>query len=71
MDKKSTAGGYPSPYNPAVAGTKSVDQPKLSNEEVMERSFDLMRLVQISRVRESSHPQFDGMNPALLLFDFP
>lgn len=35
--------------------------PDLSKEEIIERSFDLYRLFQISQVRESSLPQFDGM----------
>jgi len=38
-----------------------VEKPKLSEDEIRERSFDLYRLYQISQVRESSLPQFDGM----------
>lgn len=38
-----------------------VPQPELSEEEIKERSFDLYRLFQISQVRESALPQFDGM----------
>jgi len=37
------------------------EKPDLSPEEIKERSFDLYRLYQISMVRESAHPQFDGM----------
>lgn len=36
------------------------DKPPLSDDEIKERSFDLYRLFQISQVRESSLPQFDG-----------
>ena len=36
-------------------------QPELSQDEISERSFDLYRLYQISQVRESALPQFDGM----------
>lgn len=39
----------------------NVPAPELSTEEVRERSFDLYRLFQISQVRESALPQFDGM----------
>lgn len=35
--------------------------PELSQPEIAERSFDLYRLFQISQVRESALPQFDGM----------
>lgn len=35
-------------------------KPELSEEQAGERSFDLYRLFQISQVRESAHPQFDG-----------
>lgn len=35
--------------------------PELTPEEIKERSFDLYRLFQISQVRESALPQFDGM----------
>jgi len=38
-----------------------VEFPNLNDKEIKERSFDLYRLVQISRVRESALPQFDGM----------
>lgn len=38
--------------------TQAVD---LTPEEIKERSFDLYRLFQISQVRESALPQFDGM----------
>lgn len=36
-------------------------KPNLTPEEIKERGFDLYRLYQISQVRESAHPQFDGM----------
>lgn len=36
-------------------------RPNLTPEEIRERSFDLYRLYQISQVRESALPQFDGM----------
>lgn len=36
-------------------------RPDLNPEEIKERSFDLYRLFQISQVRESALPQFDGM----------
>ncbi len=39
----------------------SVDAPKLSPEAILERSFDLNRLFMIAQLRESPHPQFDGM----------
>lgn len=45
----------------AVAPNVFVEPPKLSEEEIKERSFDLHRLYQISQVRESALPQFDGM----------
>jgi hypothetical protein len=35
--------------------------PELTPEQMAERSFDLYRLYQISQVRESALPQFDGM----------
>lgn len=38
-----------------------VPTPELTPDEVKERSFDLYRLFQISQVRESALPQFDGM----------
>jgi len=49
------------PYN-----TESVEPTKtapvnLSEKALKERSYDLTKLTQISRVRESAHPQFDGM----------
>lgn len=36
-------------------------KPELSPEAIQERSFDLYRLFQISQVRESALPQFDGV----------
>lgn len=36
-------------------------KPDLTPEEIKERGFDLYRLYQISQVRESAQPQFDGM----------
>lgn len=38
-----------------------VEPIKLSEAEEAEQSYDLNKLYQISQVRESSHPQFDGM----------
>lgn len=38
-----------------------VPWPELTDDEIKERSYDLYRLFQISTVRESSLPQFDGM----------
>lgn len=35
--------------------------PKLSEEQNLERAFDMMRLYSIAQVRESPWPQFDGM----------
>ena len=47
--------------NPELQKTTETEQPPLTKEELIERSFDLRRLWQISQVREGSHPQFDGM----------
>ena len=38
-----------------------VTPPDLTEEEIGEQTFDLNKLYQISQVRESPHPQFDGM----------
>lgn len=35
--------------------------PQLSDDQMLERAFDLSRLYQIAQVRESPWPQFDGM----------
>lgn len=43
----------------------TVKPPELSPSEISERSFDLFRLYQISQIRESAHPQFDGMGYSL------
>lgn len=40
---------------------ENVKPPTLTEEELLERSFDLNKLFAISQVRESPHPQFDGM----------
>jgi hypothetical protein len=37
------------------------EPPKLTADELIERSTDLNKLYQISLVRETAHPQFDGM----------
>lgn len=46
-------------------GAFSTPFPELSDASIKERSFDLMRLYQISQVRESALPQFDGMGYTL------
>ncbi len=38
-----------------------ITPPTLTPEELAERSFDLNKLFAISQIRESPHPQFDGM----------
>lgn len=40
---------------------KDVRPPTLDSIELAERTFDLNKLFQISQIRESPHPQFDGM----------
>jgi len=40
----------------------SVSPPDLSMDAILERSFDLNRLYMIAQLRESPHPQFDGMS---------
>lgn len=58
MDKErgiQTGGGAPG------AALVTVPAIELTPEEIKERSFDLYRLFQISQVRESALPQFDGM----------
>lgn len=47
--------------NPEQSPNRATPPPELSQEELNERSFDLYRLYQISQVRESALPQFDGM----------
>ncbi len=47
--------------NSPEQGKYFTESPKLTQEEIKERSFDLYRLFQISQVRESALPQFDGM----------
>ncbi len=39
----------------------NITPPNLTDEELYERSFDLNKLFAISQIRESPHPQFDGM----------
>lgn len=41
--------------------TPVVTPPILNEEELKERAFDLSKIYQIAQVRESPHPQFDGM----------
>lgn len=47
--------------NPEQNPLYTTPAPELSDEQIRERSFDLYRLYQISQVRESALPQFDGM----------
>lgn len=47
--------------DPAKMQDSDIEPPKLTEEELTERSFDLNKLFAISQVRESPHPQFDGM----------
>lgn len=47
--------------NPEQNINTATEAPTLTADEIKERSFDLYRLFQISQVRESSQPQFDGM----------
>lgn len=44
-----------------VVSDENVVAPDLTEEELIERAFDLNKLFAISQVRESPHPQFDGM----------
>ena len=39
----------------------TITPPELSEEQIKERSFDLLKLYYISQTRESAQPQFDGM----------
>lgn len=48
----------PDKTNPAES---AITPPDLTAEELHERSFDLNKLFAISQIRESPHPQFDGM----------
>lgn len=41
--------------------TDDITPPVLTAEEIAERFFDLNKLFSISQIRESPHPQFDGM----------
>lgn len=47
--------------NPEQTPNRATQPPELSQEELNERGFDLYRLYEISQVRESALPQFDGM----------
>jgi len=47
--------------DPAKMSDENVTPPELTDEELAERSFDLNKLFAISQIRESPHPQFDGM----------
>jgi len=47
-------------YNPEQT-PNFTPKPELNKDEISERSFDLYRLYQMSQVRESALPQFDGM----------
>ncbi len=51
------------PMSPDVEkqGDSDIVAPNLTEEELLERSFDLNKLFAISQIRESPHPQFDGM----------
>lgn len=53
--------GALAPGTAAPGTVLAVSPPDLTDAEIRERSFDLYRLYQISQVRESSLPQFDGM----------
>lgn len=56
-DKETSAAESNSPEQSPYFTVK----PELDNQTIKERSFDLYRLFQISQVRESALPQFDGM----------
>lgn len=45
----------------ADTSVTNLKSPDLTEEELLERSFDLNKLFAISQIRESPHPQFDGM----------
>lgn len=47
--------------NPELTSQYQTPKPDFSEDQLAERSFDLWRLFQISQVRESALPQFDGM----------
>ncbi len=51
------------PMSPDVTnpGDYNIVPPSLTETELYERSFDLNKLFAISQIRESPHPQFDGM----------
>lgn len=51
------------PMSPDTTNTAdyNVEPPSLTMQELLERSFDLNKLFSISQIRESPHPQFDGM----------
>jgi hypothetical protein len=57
-----TSKGYNTFENdPDKPSDENVSPPALTPEELAERSFDLNKLFAISQIRESPHPQFDGM----------
>ncbi len=47
--------------NPELLSPYWTPKPEFPEDQLVERSFDLYRLWQISQVRESALPQFDGM----------
>ncbi len=47
--------------DPDKMSDENIVPPTLTAEELAERSFDLNKLFAISQIRESPHPQFDGM----------
>lgn len=47
--------------NDPEKGVHATKAPVLTDAEIKERSYDLYKLFQISQVRESALPQFDGM----------
>ena len=53
----------PDEVSPDVRNTDdfNIEPPDLSELALLERSFDLNKLFAISQIRESPHPQFDGM----------
>lgn len=53
--------GTIAPGSMGPGGVYYTEYPDLSEDEWKERTFDFRRLFQISQVRESSLPQFDGM----------
>lgn len=61
MKEREVALGATAPGTAAPGGKYFTAWPELTDDELQERSFDFRRLYQISQVRESSLPQFDGM----------